>query len=555
MKNIILYCRVSSEEQKENTSLAHQEEMLRKYCSNHKPSLHVIGCYHEDFSGKDYYLKRPEMKAIYQFCKKNKGKVDGLLFLRWDRFARNAEFAFTYIRKFKELGVSVNSIENPVECDDTKNSDWSTLIGVYCGNAQAEDNKISKRTRDGIHQTLKNGKCSNRAPRGYKNRHNELGTEKWVEKDKDVAPLISKIFEEVAKGVESPCRIRKRLCPQIAESSFFDMLRNPFYMGKVRVPAYGDDKEQIVNGQHEAIVKEEVFYRVQDIIDGKKKNPKLTGNKFIHPDLFLRKFLICPICGHALTGSESKGNGGKYAYYHCCHDGKHIRKRAEEVNESFARYLSCLTPNETILQLYEKILFDIRDEKNVENRKEAEKLREQLNTNKKRIERAKDMYIDGELSKTEKDEAVTRYQKEIEILQQRIDILTTPNRGKVEPKIRYSISLLDNMERFIRDAPVETKIKLLGSIFPEKIEFDGKNYRTNGYNKVLDLIYQQTNELREPKKENEERFDSFPASVPRAGVEPARVTPLVFETSASTDSAIWAFCGAKLHIFSETANF
>ena len=31
--------------------------------------------------------------------------------------------------------------------------------------------------------------------------------------------------------------------------------------------------------------------------------------------------------------------------------------------------------------------------------------------------------------------------------------------------------------------------------------------------------------------------------VPRAGVEPARVAPLVFETSASTDSAIWAPCG------------
>ena len=35
--------------------------------------------------------------------------------------------------------------------------------------------------------------------------------------------------------------------------------------------------------------------------------------------------------------------------------------------------------------------------------------------------------------------------------------------------------------------------------------------------------------------------------VPRAGVEPARVAPLVFETSASTDSAIWASkAGAKL---------
>ena len=45
--------------------------------------------------------------------------------------------------------------------------------------------------------------------------------------------------------------------------------------------------------------------------------------------------------------------------------------------------------------------------------------------------------------------------------------------------------------------------------------------------------------------------DFFLKPVPRAGVEPARVAPLVFETSASTDSAIWAFAGAKIHVFSE----
>ena len=57
----------------------------------------------------------------------------------------------------------------------------------------------------------------------------------------------------------------------------------------------------------------------------------------------------------------------------------------------------------------------------------------------------------------------------------------------------------------------------------------------------LDLIYhQQTKELREPKKVSGESLSTFPTSVPRAGVEPARVAPLVFETSASTDSAIWA---------------
>ena len=47
--------------------------------------------------------------------------------------------------------------------------------------------------------------------------------------------------------------------------------------------------------------------------------------------------------------------------------------------------------------------------------------------------------------------------------------------------------------------------------------------------------------------------------VPRPGVEPGRIAPLVFETSASTDSAIWATLSnnsdAKVRHFSELTNF
>ena len=66
---------------------------------------------------------------------------------------------------------------------------------------------------------------------------------------------------------------------------------------------------------------------------------------------------------------------------------------------------------------------------------------------------------------------------------------------------------------------VDPKIKLISSMFPEKIEFDGKTYRTNSYNKVLDLIYQQTNELRGVEKKNGESFSTFSASVPRPAFE------------------------------------
>ena len=51
-------------------------------------------------------------------------------------------------------------------------------------------------------------------------------------------------------------------------------------------------------------------------------------------------------------------------------------------------------------------------------------------------------------------------------------------------------------------------------MFPEKIEFDGKEYRTNNYNKVLDLIFKETKQLRGEGKENGESFSTFPNSVP-----------------------------------------
>ena len=43
--------------------------------------------------------------------------------------------------------------------------------------------------------------------------------------------------------------------------------------------------------------------------------------------------------------------------------------------------------------------------------------------------------------------------------------------------------------------------------------------------------------------------------VPRAGIEPAWVAPLVFETSASTYSAIWAFCVCKVNRFFSISNY
>ena len=68
-----------------------------------------------------------------------------------------------------------------------------------------------------------------------------------------------------------------------------------------------------------------------------------------------------------------------------------------------------------------------------------------------------------------------RYTKEASAMQQQIEMRENPNRGNIEPKLNYSINLINNIDSYIRNASVGVKIKLISSMFPEKIEFDGKN--------------------------------------------------------------------------------
>lgn len=109
------------------------------------------------------------------------------------------------------------------------------MLSMYCGTAHAEDDKISRRTKDGIHGTLLKGKCPNKAPRGYINKRNDRG-EAYVEIDETQANAIRQAFKEISKGVETANCIRRRICPFIPRGTFFKMLHNIFYKGEILVP-------------------------------------------------------------------------------------------------------------------------------------------------------------------------------------------------------------------------------------------------------------------------------------------------------------------------------
>lgn len=102
------------------------------------------------------------------------------------------------------------------------------------------------------------------------------------------------------------------------------------YCGKIFIPAYKDEEAFYVKSVYETLISEELFYNVQDILNGKKR-PTVASTKQ-KDELPLRGFLTCAKCGGKLTGSASKGKYQRYFYYHC-QPGCKERFRSDEANE------------------------------------------------------------------------------------------------------------------------------------------------------------------------------------------------------------------------------
>ena len=114
---------------------------------------------------------------------------------------------------------------------DFKGTEWSLMLALHYGMAYTKDNKISKITLEGIHGTRLKGKCSHRAPKGYKNvRKNKHSTH--VNVDIEIAPIIQSIFYKVAFSPLTPSVVCKKFNKQyklhINKNALMYMLRNVF---------------------------------------------------------------------------------------------------------------------------------------------------------------------------------------------------------------------------------------------------------------------------------------------------------------------------------------
>ncbi|MFE3867381.1 recombinase family protein [Flavobacterium sp. LS2P90] len=519
--NVILYLRVSTDEQAKGFSLDYQEESLKRFCQLR--GYNILAIYREDHSAKNF--KRPEWSNLQSFVKSNKRTVDKVLFAKWDRFSRNVHEAFNIISQFENMGVEVNAAEQWLE---PENPDKIILLSFYLSIGEAERRKIASRTKDGTYEAKTQGYYASRAPFGYDSHRDGHKTQRGVNKGKrsilipnNNAHFVIRAFREVAMDIESIETTRKRLYNDgmiLGKSAFTEMLKNLVYAGKIVVPEYKKESAKIVNAVHEPLIDMATFKKVQEIFSGKRWH----GLKPSHTNLEfpLRDFLTCELCGNQITGSSSKGRSKKYAYYHCRNKCK-TRVSAEETHIKISDLLIDLQINENVKELFAEVLKDSESQINGNKSNQLKTMLERQRNLKSRLENAENMLLDHEVTPETFNNMTSRINKELMTVNDEIESLNTSN-DSIKQYVDAGIELLANLDILFMESDYEGKRILAGSLFTGKLIFGNDGCRTTNVNEVINVLTRSSKGLEGIKKGQTVKNYSLTVKVPGAGVEPAR---------------------------------
>lgn len=316
-RRAVLYLRVSTEEQVENYSLSTQEELCRKEAE--RRNLEIEEVFREEGKSAKTIQGRPELIKMIEYCRRNKRTVDAVIVYRLDRISRQTADYLAIRKKLSESEIVLISATEPTGNTPTEKFVETMLAGF----AQMDNDVRGERSRNGMYARFKSGLTNGSVPLGYIIRNG------YATKDPNLFELIRTAWEMIATGTKSLQDVADFLNAKKAwkkryesESELFRpqnlsrIFRNRFYMGKVVSHKYNEE----VEGQHPAMITEEMFFRVQAIIEGRNKNfvpEKMARRNPNNEDFPLRRILKCGKCGYSFTGGWSKGKRKKYAYYIC----------------------------------------------------------------------------------------------------------------------------------------------------------------------------------------------------------------------------------------------
>ena len=509
----VRYRRVSTDEQAEKGySLEIQDERILKFCS--EMNIEVLNTYTDDCTGKNF--NRPGFKELVKFVKKNKKSIDYIFILKWDRFSRATVKGLTWIFDFLDWGVQVQAIECPIEYF---RPETIVLLSLYLSIPQMENDSRASNIKRGVRKAMMAGRCIPHPNTGFEKIKGSDGKSILVSSKK--VEVVREFFYRVATESTSINQIRKELRKKglnNSRSHANELLANPVYIGKIRIRAFEDEPEQIVEGNHQGIIDEYIFNKVQERL--LKESKKKSSSSKDYAKYYLKEFFKCGVCGKVLTASTSGGNGGKYIYYHCLNNGCKQRYRATLIERHLVAILEKIKVTPSVLQLYQAIKKEVFGDDRFNMEKQINNLETEISkTENDLMETDTAHYLKKTMSKESYDRLYSMLtNKKIQLVSKKDDLIQLNKSYKEYSQI--DVSFLNDIAQNFMNASPSIRKQILGSIFIEKFIFQNSTFRTIKFNRVIQLLVEKPEELESFNSELNQADDSqYPLVHPR-GLEP-----------------------------------
>ena len=316
-KRCAIYTRKSTEEglEQDFNSLDAQREACAAYIlSQAAEGWEQVREHYDDGGWSGGNMDRPALRQLLADIEA--GKVDVIVVYKVDRLTRSlADFA-KIVEILDEKGASFVSV---TQAFNTTNSMGRLTLNVLLSFAQFEREVTGERIRDKIAASKQKGMwMGGPVPLGYRLEDRKLVIEPSEAKtvrmifDRYVElRSMPKLVEDLAaKGVRTKQRTYKsgKIVGGIpfGKGMLGNFLKNPLYTGRVK------HKDQIYDGEHEAIISIELFEQVQRIFKENGQEWKL-GRKARNPSL-LTSLLTDPD-GRPMTPEHSAKGSRRYRYY------------------------------------------------------------------------------------------------------------------------------------------------------------------------------------------------------------------------------------------------
>ena len=375
-KQFVALARVSSREQeREGFSLDVQEDALRKHAEKNDGVIAKLFRIAETASKHE---ERKTFKALLAHVKQNAAKIDGLLFYKVDRAARNL-FDYVELEKLdSEYHVPFYCVSQPTE--NTPSGRMHRRLLANMASYYTEQQSLD--VKEGMKRRVQSGLFIGHAPYGYRNVKIDLRS--LIDVHPENGPKIQQIYDLYAYHGHTLDSLGEALQregvtftpsqPVFVRSMLYRILTSRAYIGEVNHQGVWH------KGTHTPLVSHSVWERVQGLLGHHVyRNHDLT---------YAGERITCAHCGHPITGevkskATQKHGMREYTYYRCSHytakDHPRIRVREEQLDEQILALFDQLKIEDPeIVAWFRHALRESSKEKQSEGRDRNQEFRQQL---------------------------------------------------------------------------------------------------------------------------------------------------------------------------------